>query len=800
VPSYTRTSCLSLSLSHDSQVQITIPEPQTLNLKTSNPEPRTQNPHQNMVQGWDGKFSDGTDIFDSSRMYGSAFGAPLRPPDIESNSVPFMGMFCDGSMYFQIGQAFGQPNPIGGMGRMVAPIPLFDFLTKMVWNQQLCRLPSITKDAFFKLIQFWSPYMMMDVWTAVEGTFRSFDARKTHALQLLGDAKRTPYTDLLPNLEWDDEYCDYHDEIACHNGTLPWERRYEEMKINMVSTCSAAEYASTKLCKFKYTGLGTLLGMPFNSLDLVAGITECPAASPGGLTHPQMHLKIEGSAVNAFNPLKTCTSDSDCASNFECFNIPEVADAEDLLNWFVWDSFDGPQSGCDKWRVPDGGSKSQLAADMVAYLTGSDPGNTPASFKFCTPRIDFGGVASRAENMVSTSETQDVVISASDNKRGTRYVITLNGLVPYTGEFVFPLPPTVQLDIQVGVKIEVTGVSIITLPSFGGADPVKLTLNTGDAKVDVEVSSDGEVQMTFESGISIKIPATSMAAEQSIQIMPQTQAETVAASPPAVGQVAASEALVFGAEPPLETTIDMTITGSKQRRQWWRSVSGLSHAIRRLFSRRSATTTTTTTTTTTAATPKTYRLHWLNKRDNTWVPNCEPHLANTTAATVAANITSVVQTDARYNPKTPDGGYCHSDLASTCTNSSGGVILAFEESEASLAECAEEESNKIKIGVLVGIAVAAAVGGCCVIVGVSFALWKMCSKRTAPTGTHEGSVPVPPETGWGKHDPQGPPPPYRPPEYNPAAQDPRQVFAEGVGPADIADLEQGPTAPEQNRK
>jgi hypothetical protein len=58
-----------------------------------------------------------------------------------------------------------------------------------------------------------------------------------------------------------------------------------------------------------------------------------------------------------------------------------------------------------------------------------------------------------------------------------------------------------------------------------------------------------------------------------------------------------------------------------------------------------------------------YRLHWLNKYDNTWVPLCSEHTVDSAAGDVSASLSAQVQGDPRFNPLSPDK--CHEKLK-TC--------------------------------------------------------------------------------------------------------------------------------------
>jgi hypothetical protein len=60
-----------------------------------------------------------------------------------------------------------------------------------------------------------------------------------------------------------------------------------------------------------------------------------------------------------------------------------------------------------------------------------------------------------------------------------------------------------------------------------------------------------------------------------------------------------------------------------------------------------------------------YRLHWLNKYENTWIPLCSEHAVDRVAGEVSAALSAQVQEDPRFNPLSP--AKCHEKLKS-CEN------------------------------------------------------------------------------------------------------------------------------------
>ena len=60
-----------------------------------------------------------------------------------------------------------------------------------------------------------------------------------------------------------------------------------------------------------------------------------------------------------------------------------------------------------------------------------------------------------------------------------------------------------------------------------------------------------------------------------------------------------------------------------------------------------------------------YRLHWLNKYENTWIPLCSEHAVDRVAGEVSAVLSAQVQEDPRFNPLSP--AKCHEKLKS-CEN------------------------------------------------------------------------------------------------------------------------------------
>ena len=57
-----------------------------------------------------------------------------------------------------------------------------------------------------------------------------------------------------------------------------------------------------------------------------------------------------------------------------------------------------------------------------------------------------------------------------------------------------------------------------------------------------------------------------------------------------------------------------------------------------------------------------YRLHWLNKYKNTWVPLCSEHTVDSVAGQVSTVLSAQVQGDLRFNPLSP--AKCHEKLKS----------------------------------------------------------------------------------------------------------------------------------------
>lgn len=57
-----------------------------------------------------------------------------------------------------------------------------------------------------------------------------------------------------------------------------------------------------------------------------------------------------------------------------------------------------------------------------------------------------------------------------------------------------------------------------------------------------------------------------------------------------------------------------------------------------------------------------YRLHWLNKYENTWVPLCSGHAVDSVAGEVSAVLSAQVQDDPRFNPLS--SAKCHEKLKS----------------------------------------------------------------------------------------------------------------------------------------
>lgn len=115
--------------------------------------------------------------------------------------------------------------------------------------------------------------------------------------------------------------------------------------------------------------------------------------------------------------------------------------------------------------------------------------------------------------------------------------------------------------------------------------------------------------------------------------------------------MAASDAVVFGATPPLECKLSLKVVSNHH-------VVLISHAtcadtkhewsLPQIAGQRRATTG--------------YRLHWLNKYDNAWIPLCSEHTVDDVAGDVSASLSAQVQDDPRFNPISPDK--CHDKLKS----------------------------------------------------------------------------------------------------------------------------------------